>query len=202
MLAGPIMSERPTIYQLLARPWTATELDGRLIAASTRGIHDLDAHEHFARPIACLATAIPRLISLAVATHAIQLATSDSGPTLLPEPIIDTIERTSSGALHRCQLALDLDAAAAGYEPEEFVATARDLAAELLERLAPSPESRSVAAHAQEAGRWTAIAIDLLDRDDHAAFAEAAADCLGRLLVLCVFADAAAGRLAATSSSR
>jgi hypothetical protein len=46
--------------------------------------------------------------------------------------------------------------------------------------------------HAQEAGRYTAIAIGRLD-DDVARAPEAISDCLAHLLTVCVFADRAAG---------
>jgi hypothetical protein len=47
-----------------------------------------------------------------------------------------------------------------------------------------------VVQHAQEAGRYTAIALGALDRD--AAMApEAISDCLAHLLTVCVFTDVA-----------
>jgi hypothetical protein len=62
------------VYRQLARPWPADELAERYHAAYERGADDLPAREEPpARPIALLATAIARLISLAVAANVLHL---------------------------------------------------------------------------------------------------------------------------------
>jgi hypothetical protein len=57
----------------------------------------------------------------------------------------------------------------------------------------PTADPPSLVEHAQEAGRWAALAIGSLDRDAPNA-PEAISDCLTHLLVVCVFADTAADR--------
>ena len=68
-----------------------------------------------------------------------------------------------------------------------------------LRELTMTADPPSLIQHAQEAGRYTAVTIGLLDRD--AAMApEAISVCLGHLLTVCVFADAAThGGLASPS---
>ena len=72
-------SRRPLIsldavYRQLARPWPDDELAERYHAAYKRGADDLPAGEEPPeRPITLLATAIPRLISLAVAANVLHL---------------------------------------------------------------------------------------------------------------------------------
>ena len=63
-----------TIYRQIARPWPAGELAEHYHAAYQRGAGDLPAGEEPSdRPITLLATAIPRLISLAVAANVLHL---------------------------------------------------------------------------------------------------------------------------------
>ena len=62
------------VYRQLARPWPDDELAERYHAAYERGAGDLPAGEEPPeRPITLLATAIPRLISLAVAANVLHL---------------------------------------------------------------------------------------------------------------------------------
>ena len=62
------MTDLEAVYRELARPWPADELDHCYEAAYDRGARDLPVGEDPPdRPIVLLATAIPRLISLAVA---------------------------------------------------------------------------------------------------------------------------------------
>jgi hypothetical protein len=75
-----------------------------------------------------------------------------------------------------------------------------DLAATLLEAARPDREPPSLVEHAQEAVSWLSRAIIDLDREAPDA-AAAIADGLGRILVLCVFADVAGRGTAAASSS-
>ena len=64
------MTNLEAVYRQLARPWPADELDQRYEAAYDRGARDLPVGEDPPeRPIMLLATAIPRLISLAVAAN-------------------------------------------------------------------------------------------------------------------------------------
>ena len=105
------------VYRQLARPWSADELAGRYHAAYERGAGDLPAGEEPPdRPITLLATAIPRLISLAVAANVLHLLpTSTDDGAVVAEELIATIDATATGALHRCHLALQSDGESRGY---------------------------------------------------------------------------------------
>jgi hypothetical protein len=192
-----LLSSLDTTYRSLARTWSADELADRYHAALERGAADLPADEQPPdRPITLLATAIPRLISLAVATTVLhtlpdQAHASNAG---LADELLATIDTTASGSLHRCHLALDaygLDDPAD--TADEWLPYVYDETAHALHALSPTVDPPSLIEHAQEAGRYAAIAIGALDRDA-ATVAETISDCLGHLLTVCVFADAANDR--------
>jgi hypothetical protein len=182
-------------YRGLARSWNLDELAERYRSALLRGASDLPPGEPPpGRPVALLATAVPRLISLAVAAnvlHAVPRAAADAGA--LADELLSTIDQTAVGSLHRCHLALDAIGHQAGDDTaEEWLAYIYEEAAHHLLAVSPTADPPSLIHHAHEAGRYTAIAIGLLDHD--AALApEAISDCLAHLLTVCVFADRAAG---------
>ncbi len=99
------------VYRQLARPWPDDELAERYHAAYKRGADDLPAGEEPPeRPITLLATAIPRLISLAVAANVLHLLpTSTRDAVDVAEELIATIDTTATGSPHRCHLALQSD---------------------------------------------------------------------------------------------
>jgi len=185
-------------YRSLARPWQADDLAERYHPAYRRGASDLPPGETPPdRPIALLATAVPRLISLAVAANALHiLPSAANGAAALADQLLATIDQTSAGSLHRCHLALDTTGQDAQADTaEEWLPYIYDEASHHLASLSPTADPPSLIEHAQEAGRYTAIAVGLLDRDARMA-PEAISDCLGHLLTVCVFADFAteAGR--------
>jgi hypothetical protein len=183
-------------YHSLARPWQADELAEHYRAAHLRGASDLPSEEPPpARPLALLATAVPRLISLAVAANVLHiLPTAATGGAALADKLLSTVDMTAAGSLHRCHLALDAcDQDADAGTAEEWLHYIYDEAAHHLHALSPTVDPPSVVQHAQEAGRYTAVAIGTLDRDVRMA-PEAISDCLAHLLTVCLFADAAAGR--------
>jgi hypothetical protein len=179
-------------YRALARSWQADELAERYHAAYRRGASDLPPGEPPDRPAALLATAIPRLISLAVAANVLHiLPNAAAGAAALADELLSTIDQTAAGSLHRCHLALDTTGHDAGTDTgEEWMQYVCDEAAHHLRALSPTADPPSLIHHTQEAGRYTAIAIGLLDRDAARA-PEAISDCLAHLLTVCVFADAA-----------
>ena len=65
-----------------------------------------------------------------------------------------------------------------------------DQAADWLQHALAASDPPPLIEHAQQAGRFAAIAIGALDRDAPNV-PEAIADCLAHLLTVCVFADAA-----------
>jgi hypothetical protein len=181
------------IYRQLARSWPADELDQRYRAAYDRGAGDLPVGEDPSeRPITLLATAIPRLISLAVAANVLHLLPAGThDATVLAEELIATIDATATGSLHRCHLALRSDGESRGYDTDEWLPLAYEQAADWLRHASPTAEPPSLIEHAQQAGRFAALAIGALDRDAPTV-PETIADCLAHLLFTSVFADGAA----------
>ena len=181
------------VYRQLARPWSAGELVQHYQAAYERGAGDLPAGEEPPeRPITLLATAIPRLISLAVAANVLHLLPTSTRDALdVAEELITTIDATATGSLHRCHLALQSDGESRGYDADEWLPLAYEQAADWLEHASPAADPPSLIEHAQQAGRFAALAIGSLDRDAPSV-PEAITDCLAHLLFVCVFADTAA----------
>ena len=187
------MNTLDATYRSLARPWQADDLAERYHAAYRRGASDLPPGEMPPdRPVALLATAVPRLISLAVAANVLHiLPNAATGAAALADELLSTIDQTAAGSLHRCHLALDATGHEAGADTaEEWLPYICEEAAHHLCALSPTADPPSLIHHAQEPGRYTAIAIGLLDRDAARA-PEAISDCLAHLLTVCVFADAA-----------
>ena len=192
------MNSLDAAYRDLARRWRPDELAERYRAAYLRGASDLPPGEPPPdRPVALLATAVPRLISLVVAANVLHiLPTAATGPAALADELLSTIDQTAAGSLRRCHIALGATGPDAGADTaEEWLPYICDEAAHHLRALSPTADPPSLIEHAQEAGRYTAIAIGLLDGDASMA-PETISDCLARLLTVCVFADAAteAGR--------
>ena len=190
------MTNLEALYRQLARPWPADELAQRYEAAYERGAGDLPASEEPPeRPITLLATAIPRLISLAVAANVLHLLpTSTHDGADVAEQLIATIDATATGSLHRCHLALQGDGRSRGYDAYEWLPLAYEQAADWLQHALPAADPAPTIDHAQQAGRFAALAIGSLDRDAPSV-PEAITDCLAHLLFTCVFVDAAARAL-------
>jgi hypothetical protein len=180
------------IYRQLARSWPADELDQRYRAAYDRGAGDLPVGEDPSeRPITLLATAIPRLISLAVAANVLHLLPAGThDATVLAEELIATIDATATGSLHRCHLALRSDGESRGYDTDEWLSLVYEQAADWLEHSSGAADPPPAIEHAQEAGRFAALAIGSLDHDAPSV-PETITDCLAHLLFTCVLADAA-----------
>jgi hypothetical protein len=187
-----ILSSLDHTYRSLARAWTADELADRYHAAVQRGAADLPADEEPPDPpITQLATAIPRLISLAVATtvlHTLPDQAHASGAGLA-DALLATIDATAAGSLHRGHLALHADGQSRGYDADAWLTFAYDQAAHALNRASPTTDPPSLIEHAQQAGRFAAIAIGSLDAEAPSV-PETICDCLGHLLFVCVFTDA------------
>ena len=187
------MTDLEAVYRELARPWPADELDHCYEAAYDRGARDLPVGEDPPdRPIVLLATAIPRLISLAVAANVLHLLpTGAHDAAVLAGELIATIDATATGSIHRCHRALQSDGESRGYDTDEWLPLAYEQAADWLEYASAAADPPPAIEHTQEAGRFAALAIGALDRDAPSV-PEAIADCLAHLLFTCVFADAAA----------
>ena len=109
----------------------------------------------------------------------------------LAEELIATIDATATGSLHRCHLALQSDGESRGYDPDEWLPLAYEQTADWLQHASPAADPPPLIEHAQQAGRFAALAIGSLDRDAPTV-PEAITDCLAHLLFTCVFAHAAA----------
>ncbi len=187
------MDSLDCIYRRVARPWTPEELARRRQAAYRRGSNDLPAGEPPPeRPITLLATAVPRLISLAVAANVLHVLpdTRRQAGAEVAVGLLATIDSTATGSLYRCQLALEADGHSRGYHPDEWLPLAYEQTAEWLEHPSPTSDTPALIEHAQHAGRLAALAIGALDRDIPSV-PETIADCIAHLLVVCVLADEA-----------
>jgi hypothetical protein len=125
-----------SIYRSVARPWTAEELEARHQAAYRRGADDLPAGEQPPdRPITLLATAVPRLITLAVAANVLHVLPDTRGPAGagIAAELLATLDATATGSLHRCQLALQADGASCGYHADDWLPLTYEQAAQWLE---------------------------------------------------------------------
>jgi hypothetical protein len=181
-------------YRDLGRPWTHEELAARYAAANRLGEQLLSDATNTApqRPIALLATAIPSAATLTVAIHLLHALPPGVRGTLAAE-LLDAAETNAADALRRCHRALELDAHAHGYTADEWLPIIYDTAAPLLESSRPDQEPPPLVRQTQEAVRWLSSSIACLDEDPREAPA-ALTDTLARLLVVCVFADAARPR--------
>jgi hypothetical protein len=178
-------------YRHLDRPWTDDELAVRYAAANRRGEQLLGEMPDAApeRPIALLATAVPSAATLSVAIHLLH-ALPASAQNQLAGELLDTAETNAADALHRCHRALELDGLTHSHPADEWLPVIYDIAGPLLESSRLDPEPPSLVRHAREAVRWLSTSIACLDEDSRETSA-ALADTLARLLVVCVFADAA-----------
>jgi hypothetical protein len=183
------------IYRDLARPWPVDQLAASYQAAYERGVSDMPADETPPdRPITLLATAIPRLISLAVAANVLHILPAAVLDAAIGNDVLGTLDLTAAGSLHRCHVALEAHARAQGYHADEWLPLAYEQAADWLEHASAAVDPPALIDHAQQAGRYAAVAIGSLDRNAPNA-PEAITDTLAHLLTVCVFADTApAGR--------
>jgi hypothetical protein len=188
-------------YLHLARPWTEDEISVRYAAANRRGEQLLGEAPDTApeRPITLVATAIPSAATLSVAIHLLHALSPAVQGTLAGE-LLDTAETNAADALHRCHRALEVDGLTHSYTADQWLPVIYDIAGPLLESSRVDAEPPSVVRHAQEAVRWLSTSIACLDEDSRETSA-ALADTLARLMVICVFADAARTRSASRAIS-
>jgi hypothetical protein len=193
-VAQSSVSSLEVTYRRLARPWQPDELAERYHVAYARGASDLPSGEQPSdRPVTLLATSVPRLISLAVTANVLQVLPAAAERPPVADELLSTLDLTAAGSLHRCHLALDAHANLRGYQAEDWLPLVYDQVMHALLDASLTADPPSLVEHAQEAGRWAALAIGSLDQDAPSA-PEAISDCLAHLLVVCVFADTAADR--------
>ena len=161
-----------------------------------RGLHArgacLPPREPTSRPVGLLATAVPRLVSLAVATYAVHVLPNADTPerAALDDELFATIDMAAAGSLRRCHLALDADGRERGYTADEWLPVIYSVADDALHEASVTAEPPPIVRLSQDAARWVAIAIDALDQDAPSV-TESLSDALGRLLVVFMFADIA-----------
>ena len=178
-------------YRNLGHAWTDDEISVRYAAANRRGEQLLGEMPDAApeRPIALLATAIPSAATVSVAIHLLHALPTGVQDDLAGE-LLQTAETNAADALHRCHRALELDALGHDYTADAWLPVIYQTAALLLESSQLGEDPPSIVRHTQEALRWLSSSIACLDEDSRETTA-ALADTLARLLVVCVFADAA-----------
>ena len=195
------ISVASTYISIASHPWTPDELETHFRAADLRGIDEQLANEaRFDRPIGRLVTAIRYAINLASAVQVLHVMPSTTHQRPDGRPLLDhvysIIDERAAGMLHRCHLALDALGDAwndPGSTPGEWLPYVYEETAEALPKLSHKVEPPSLIEHAEQAGYCAALAIETIDRENPLA-PEMIADSLTHLLVVCVFADTAAGR--------
>ncbi len=181
-------------YRRLARAWQPDELAERYHAAYARGTSDLPPGEQPSdSPVALLATSVPRLITLAIAANVLHVLPAAAERPPVADELLSTLDLTAAGSLHRCHLALEAAGNSRDYQAEDWLPLVHDQAMHAPLDASPTAAPPSLVEHAQQAGRWAALAIGSLDRDTPNA-PDAISDCLTHLLVVCVFADTATDR--------
>jgi hypothetical protein len=186
------VTDLAAIYDELGRRSTRGEFALAYRTAYLRGERDLAPGEPSIRPLGLLATAVPRLVSLAVATYAMHILPEVDTPerAALQDELLATIDATAAGSLRRCHLALEADGRERGYTADEWLPVVYNVADDALRRAAVTYDPPAVVHLSQDAAGWVAIAIDTLDRDAPTV-TDGLADALGRLLIVCMFADIA-----------
>jgi hypothetical protein len=177
-------------YRRLAHRWSADQLAARYDDAYERGAEGLSSeHDDPTRPIAVLATAIPRAATMSVAIHMLHALPTGTGGSVARQ-LVDTAEKNAAGAIRRCHRVLELDGAARGYSAQEWLPLVYDTAAPLLESARLNEERPTVVQHTQEAIGWLARAVVELDQNSPEA-STTLTETLACLLTVWVFADAA-----------
>jgi hypothetical protein len=136
-----------------------------------------------------LATAIPASATLNTAIHMLHALPNDVDGGL-PRQLLEIAQLNVTYALHRCHRALELDAAEHGYNLEEWLPVAYDIAGALLESARLDKEPPTIVQATQEAISWLSRAIAELDESSQEA-PTSLTETLARLLAVWTFTDAA-----------
>jgi hypothetical protein len=148
--ARRIVRSLEVIYRDLARAWPLDELVASYQAAYERGASDMPAGETPPdRPITLLATAIPRLISLAVAANVLHILPAAVLDAAIGNDVLGTLDLTAAGSLHRCHLALRAHARVRGYDADEWLPLAYEQAADWLEHAPAAADPPALIDHAR-----------------------------------------------------
>ena len=193
------MVDLPAAYRSVAsRQWPHDRLAGHDLAARQRGISDLPVGrvaptDH---PIVFVAAAMPRLTNLAVAAHLLHVLPPSEPSRDAGDELLQAVDAASAGSLHRVHLALAAVDDRQSDDPEGWEPLIYDETAQLLHGL--KSMAAPLIAYSEHAGQLAASAIEALDLD-HPSAQETLADCLARLLAICVLVDVAVDRPPITS---
>ena len=119
------------------------------------------------RPVTLLATAVPRLITLAVAANVLHVLPAAAERAPVADDLLSTLDLTAAGSLHRCHLALDADANARDYQTEDWLPLVYDQATHALLD-ASADRQPSLPGRARTGGRPLGRSRDRLARPRHA----------------------------------
>jgi hypothetical protein len=193
------MVDLPAAYRsVTSRQWPHDGLAGHDLAARQRGISDLPAGR-FApadHPIVFVADAMPRLTSLTVAAHLLHVLPPSEPSRDASEELLQAVDAASAGSLHRVHLALAAAEDQHSNDPDGWEPLIYDETARLLHGVEST--AAPLIAYSEHAGQLAASAIAALDLDNPSA-QETLADCLARLLAICVLVDVALDRPPTTS---
>jgi hypothetical protein len=188
------MVDLPAAYRSVAsRQWPHDRLASHDLAARQRGISDLPEGrvaptDH---PIVFVAAAMPRLTNLAVAAHLLHVLPPSEPRRDAGDELLQAVDAASAGSLHRVHLALAAVGDRQSDDPEGWEPLIYDETAQLLHGL--KSMAAPLIAYSEHAGQLAANAIEALDLD-HPSVQETLADCLARLLAICVLVDVAVER--------
>jgi hypothetical protein len=177
-------------YRQLTRPWTHEQLAARYRQADWHGASLIERRDALpARPIFWLATAVPPSATVSIAIHTLHALPGQPDPAL-PEQLLETTQRNTADALHRCHYALALDATERGYKIEDWLPILYDIAGPLLQSARLDKNPPSLVHVAQESISWLSRAIAELDQNsEHAP--TYLAEMLARLIAVWTFTDIA-----------
>jgi hypothetical protein len=147
-------------------------------------------------PIVFVADAMPRLTSLTVVAHLLHVLPPSEPSRDAGEELLQVVDAASAGSLHRVHVALAAVDQQQSEDPDGWEPLIYDETAQLLHGLEST--AAPLIAYSEDAGQLAASAIQALDLDDPSA-PETLADCLARLLAICVLVDVAVDRPLTTS---
>jgi hypothetical protein len=177
-------------YSQLARPWTQIELAAQYREAKRSGAEpDEGKNDDLTSPLYLVASAIPRCATSSVAIHVIH-ALPEAAPPHLPQQLLATASRNTASALRRCDLALEQNGAAHGYQADEWLPIICDSASRLLQSAGLDEDPPPVVEQAQNAIVWLSRSVVQL-HNDSAEAPTTLSEALACLLVVWVFAELA-----------
>ena len=177
-------------YRQLARPWTHEQLAEHYRHAESHGESLIERRNALpARPIFWLATAVPPSATVSTAIHTLH-ALPTQLDRALSEQLLETTQRNTADAFHRCHRALELDAAEHGYKVEDWLPIVYDIAGPLLQSARLNKNPPSLVQVTQEAISWLSRTIAELDESSEQA-PTSLAEALARLLAVWTFTDLA-----------